>query len=250
MANLKDIAHYCDLRLDCGRFQDYAPNGIQVEGRPEVNRLIAGVTASLELIEAAIEAEADAIIVHHGYFWKGESPVITGMKRRRLQKLLGHEISLLAYHLPLDAHPDIGNNVELARRLGIVIEGEIEGGGGLALQGVLPDPESAAAFAGRIAEALGRPPMHLSGGEREICRVGWCTGAAEGYCQAAAEAGLDAYVSGEVSEQTFHVCRETGIHYFSAGHHATERYGISALAKELAEHFGLDWRFVDLDNPV
>jgi len=250
MAKLKDIERYCNERLDCERFQDYAPNGIQVEGRSEVRRLVAGVTASLDLIEAAIAADADAIIVHHGYFWKNEAPVITGMKRRRLQKLLGHDVSLLAYHLPLDAHPEIGNNVELARRLGIEVEGELGNGGGLALRGVLSRPLSAKGFADRIGKALGRTPLHLPGGAEEIRRVGWCTGAADGYCQAAAEAGMDAYISGEVSEQTFHVCRETGIHYFAAGHHATERYGICALAKELAGYFDLDWRFIDVDNPV
>jgi len=250
MANLKDIEQYCNERLDCERFQDYAPNGVQVEGRGEVRRLVAGVTASLDLIEAAIAAEADAIIVHHGYFWKGESPVISGMKRRRLQRLLGHDISLLAYHLPLDAHPELGNNVELAHRLGIAVEGTLEGGGGLALHGVISPPESAEAFADRIDKALGRAPLHLHGGGAEIRRVGWCTGGAEDYCLAAAEAGMDAYISGEVAEQTFHVCREMGIHYFAAGHHATERYGVCALARELAGRFDLDWRFIDLDNPV
>ncbi len=250
MANLKDIERYCNERLDSERFQDYAPNGIQVEGRSEVRKVVAGVTASLDLIDAAIEVEADAIIVHHGYFWKGESPIIAGMKRSRLQRLLSHDISLLAYHLPLDAHPEIGNNVELARRLGIAVEGELNGGGGLALHGLLSQPVSAGLFADHLGNVLGRKPLHLPGAGTKILRVGWCTGGAEGYCLAAAEAGMDAYISGEVSEQTFHVCREMGIHYFAAGHHATERYGVCALAQELAGRFELDWSFVDIENPV
>jgi len=252
MVTLKALVDYTDCLLSAGQFNDYCPNGLQVEGRPEVQRLVSGVTASLELVEAAIAADADAVLVHHGYFWKGEDACITGMKRRRLQRLLGTGTSLLAYHLPLDAHAELGNNAQLARVLGFERVGYFGHDGGVQLgqYGELSQPVSGQALAQRLEERLGRAPLHLPGQRALIQTVGWCTGAAQTYIEAAVELGLDAFISGEVSEQTVHVVRECGIHYFAAGHHATERFGARALGEHLAEHFNLAHQFVDIDNPV
>jgi dinuclear metal center YbgI/SA1388 family protein len=252
MVTLKALVDYTDKLLSADQFSDYCPNGLQVEGRPEVRRLVSGVTASLELVEAAIDAEADVLLVHHGYFWKGEDARITGMKRRRLQRLLGTGTSLLAYHLPLDAHQELGNNAQLSRILGFDRAGCFgdDGGMQLAQYGELPQPVTGQAFARQLEERLGRAPLYLPGRQAPIHTVGWCTGAAQTYIEAAVEQGLDAFISGEVSEQTVHVVRECGIHYFAAGHHATERFGVRALGEHLAEHFHLSHRFIDIDNPV
>ena len=252
MANLKELVEYTDDLLGVAGFRDYCPNGLQVEGREEVRCLASGVTASMALIEAACEAGADALLVHHGYFWKGEDACITGMKQRRLRRLLGADISLLAYHLPLDAHVRLGNNTQLAR----VLEFEPEGSFGsepdlqLGQYGHLSRALDGAALAAHIGERLGRVPQHIPGAATRIETVGWCTGAAQSYIDAAAARGLDAFISGEISEQTVHIARETGIHYFAAGHHATERYGVQALGAHLAEHFGITHEFVDIGNPV
>ncbi len=250
MVQLDELHRYCNEILDVASFDDYAPNGLQVEGRPGVECLVVAVTASLETIEAAIAAGADALLVHHGYFWKGEPAPIVGMKRRRIARLLESGISLLAYHLPLDAHPEFGNNVVLAEVLGIEVDGVLPGGGGLVMRGRLPRSMAAQELRDHIAARLGRSPLHIAGQTGRIRTVGWCTGAAQGYCELAARAGLDAFISGEVSEQTTHVCRELGIDYFAAGHHATERYGVQALGRHLSQHLGLRWKFLDLDNPV
>lgn len=252
MVTLKALADYTDALLDSGSFSDYAPNGLQVEGRDEVRTLVTGVTASLLLLDAAIEADADAVLVHHGYFWKGEDPRVTGIKRRRLEKLLGSGVSLLAYHLPLDAHPELGNNAGLAAQLDLVTEGGFGNDGGMQLgrYGRLSTPMTGAELSAHIASRLGREPLHLEGGSAKIETLGWCTGAAQSYIEAALEQGLDAFVSGEVSEQTVHIAKEGGIHYFAAGHHATERYGVQLLGAHLAAHFGIRHRFIDIDNPV
>lgn len=252
MAILMDLVEYTNTLLGIAGFRDYCPNGLQVEGRREVRRLVSGVTASMALIEAAIDARADALLVHHGYFWKGEDPCITGMKQRRLRRLLGADISLLAYHLPLDAHARLGNNTQLARVLGFEPEG---GFGGepdqqLGQYGQLSPALDGEALAAHIECRLGRAPLHIPGTAERIATVGWCTGAAQSYIEAAATRGLDAFISGEISEQTVHVARETGIHYFAAGHHATERYGVQALGAHLAEHFAITHQFVDVGNPV
>jgi len=217
-----------------------------------VELLVTGVTASMELVEAAIEAGADALLVHHGYFWKGEDARITGMKRSRLQRLLGTDTSLLAYHLPLDAHPEFGNNVQLARVLGFETAGTFGDDGGMQLgqHGMLPTPLDGAALADHIARRLGREPLYIPGSRQAIKTLGWCTGAAQSYIEAAVELGLDAFISGEISEQTVHVARECGMHYFAAGHHATERYGARALGEHLAGKFGIRHAFIDVDNPV
>jgi len=253
MATLSAIVDYLDILLQPAAFQDYCPNGLQVEGRPEVNVLISGVTACQALIDAAIEQQADAVLVHHGYFWKGEDPGITGMKQRRIKALLENGISLLAYHLPLDIHDEVGNNVQLAERLGFEIEGSLAEGSGppLVLHGRLPGNPSPEALAEHIGRRLGRAPLHIPGRPVDtIRRLAWCSGAAQQFIELAADAGMDAYLSGEISEQTVHIARETGIHYYAAGHHVTERYGVQALGTRLAHEFGLQHTFLDIDNPV
>lgn len=249
MVALKELVDYTNELLDVTSFADYCPNGLQVEGRAEVKRLVSGVTASQALIEAAVGAGADVLLVHHGWFWKGESPCVTGMRRRRLKTLLEADISLLGYHLPLDAHAKYGNNTRLAGVLGLEPEGRF-GDLQLAQYGHLPRPLDAPGLCEVLESTLGRSPQHIPGSALQLERVGWCTGAAQSYITAAAELGLDAFISGEISEQTVHVAREAGIHYFAAGHHATERFGACALGEHLAERFGLQHRFVDIDNPV
>lgn len=252
MVELHELIAYSDGLLNSAAFQDYCPNGLQVEGRREVRRLASGVTASQALVDAAIAAGADAVLVHHGYFWRDEDPRVTGMKRRRLAALLAADVSLIAYHLPLDAHPELGNNAQLARVLGLPLEGWFGGGRGpdLACYGRLPAVRAAAELAADIGNALGRAPQFIAGGDHPVRRVGWCSGAAQSYLGAAAALGLDAFISGEISEQTVHVARECGIHFYAAGHHATERFGVRALGEHLAVRFGLDYTFLDIANPV
>ena len=252
MVLLNELVTYSDTLLNSAAFDDYCPNGLQVEGRGEVRRLVSGVTASQALVDAAGQQGADVLLVHHGYFWKGEDARIVGMKRRRLAGLLAANMSLLAYHLPLDAHPEFGNNAQLAKVLGFPIDGWFGDGRGpaLACHGTLSAAISAAECAERIARQLGRTPQFVSGGAHPIRRIGWCTGAAQSYIEAAAALRLDAFVSGEISEPTVHVARECGVHYFAAGHHATERYGVRALGAHLAQRFGVEHTFLDLDSPA
>lgn len=240
-----------DDELRTSMFSDYCPNGLQVQGRDSVRKIVSGVTASEALIDAAIAAEADAILVHHGYFWKGDTPAIVGMKRRRLAKLLAHDISLIAYHLPLDAHPVLGNNVQLAKRLGLQREGPLfEDPRQVGDVGVLAQAMSVEAFATHIGVALQRPALHIAGGPAQIQRVAWCTGGAQGFIEQAHRHGVDAYISGEISEPTVHIARECGLHYFAAGHHATERYGVQALGEWCATTLGIHHEFIDCDNPA
>jgi dinuclear metal center YbgI/SA1388 family protein len=252
MTSLQQITDYCDTLLSVGDYQDYAPNGLQVEGGAEVRCIVSGVTASQELIDEAIALKADLLLVHHGYFWKGEAPAIVGMKGRRIKALLEHNISLLAYHLPLDGHPELGNNARLSRVLGLTVEGRFGHGpdGGIAMYGRLAQDMSPLALNALVGERLGREPLLIEGGDHPIHRVGWCSGGAQGYIEQAAALGLDAYISGEISESTVHIARELGIHYIAAGHHATERYGIQALGDHLAAYFTLENHFVDMANPV
>ena len=252
-STIKEIAEYSNELLQIKRFRDYCPNGLQVEGRSEVSRLVAGVTACQALLDAAVDLRADAILVHHGYFWKGEPPALTGMKARRLRTLLSRNLSLLAYHLPLDAHRELGNNTQLARLFEIDIEGYLDRTDEQAMvpHGSLRSgTQSAERFRARIASSLSRAPLWIAGRTEQIKRLAWCTGAAQDYIQYAVGQSIDAFISGEVSERTAHVAREEGIHYFAAGHHATERYGVQALGRHLAERFSLEYRFVDIDNPV
>jgi dinuclear metal center YbgI/SA1388 family protein len=252
MVLLQDLVNYCDQLLGIDQFQDYCPNGLQVEGKSQVSKLVSGVTASQALIDAAIAQQADVVLVHHGYFWKGENPCVVGMKRRRLQALLANGVSLLAYHLPLDAHDSLGNNAQLGRLLGFAVRGGFGGGRGpdIALHGELRAPESAQQLTEHITRKLGRTPLHIPGRSEVISKVAWCTGAAQNYIEQAVMLGADAFISGEISEQTVHVAREMDIHYYSAGHHATERYGVQALGDHLADYFHIEHRFIDIENPV
>lgn len=249
---LMSLVAALDALLQPERFQDYCPNGLQVAGRSTVRTLVTGVTASQALLDAALAAGADAILVHHGYFWKGESPVVTGLKRRRLATLLAADVSLLAYHLPLDAHPELGNNAQLAARMGWQREGalfprDVRAVGDV---GRLAAPVEPAELQAQLAQVLGRLPMHIAGGAGPIHRIAWCTGAAQGFIEQAVAMGVDAYLSGEVSEQTVHVAREAGVHYFALGHHASERYGVQAVGDWCAREFGLRHVFIDCPNPV
>ncbi len=230
-------------------FRDYCPNGLQVEGRAEIARIVTGVTASSALIDAAIADGADALIVHHGYFWRGEDARITGMRRRRIGMLLEHELNLFAYHLPLDAHPEIGNNAALARQLCLEVTARF-GEQDVAALGAIAQGATVDTFTRIITEKLGRAPLVIGDAMRPLRRIAWCTGGAQGMFEQAIALGVDAYLSGEISEQTVHLARESGVAYFAAGHHATERYGVQALGGHLAQRFGVQHRFIEIDNPV
>ncbi len=251
---LTDLVRYTDELLSVANFEDYCPNGLQVEGAPQVARIATGVTACQALLDSALAWGAHAIVVHHGYFWRGEAEPVVGMKRRRLAALLSNDASLLAYHLPLDAHPQLGNNARLGHLLGFAPEdlaplapAAPNTVGNIALY---PEAVTATALAARLQEALGRAPLVVGDGDARLQRIAWCTGAAQGYIDHAITAGADAYITGEVSEQTVHIAREQGVHFFAAGHHATERYGVQALGEHLAEKFVLEHQFFDIDNPV
>lgn len=246
---LTDLNNYLNQLLRPEQFSDYCPNGLQVEGKHEIHHIVTGVTASFELLEAALAVKADAILVHHGYFWRGESAAITGIKKRRIQFLLQHELNLIAYHLPLDAHADFGNNVMLAKQLGLKAVGWA-GDKNMLLLAELSQPLSLKEFAQMIEVKLNRTSQAIGDLLQMVQKVALCTGAAQGYIEQAVDAGVDVYISGEISEQTVHIARETGVSYIAAGHHATERYGVQALGKHLAEKFGLTHTFIDCDNPV
>ena len=245
----EELTHYLDTLLEAGRYKDYCPNGLQVEGRAEVQRVLAGVTASQALVDAAIARGADTLLVHHGWFWRGEDGRVTGFRKARLQALLGHDINLIGYHLPLDAHPELGNNAQLAKRLGWSIEGyfgdqELGCFGSGAGTGTLSD------LAAQLTRELRRSPLLIGDADRPVRRIAWCSGGAQSYFEAAIDQGVDVFVSGEISEQHVHLARETGVAYLAAGHHATERFGVQALAAHLAERFGIECEFLDIDNPV
>ncbi|TKI05444.1 type 2 GTP cyclohydrolase I [Martelella alba] len=243
-----ELEHLINQYLDAGAFEDYGPNGMQVEGRPEIRRIVTGVTACQALLDAAVAQRADAVLVHHGYFWKNESPVVTGMKQRRLKTLLSHDINLFAWHLPLDAHPELGNNAQLAALLDIEIKGRLEP---LLPWGELPATATWQDVLSRLETRLGRDVLHCGdNAPAQVKRLAWCTGGGQGFIEMAARAGMDAFITGEVSEQTIHIAREYGIHFFAAGHHATERGGIKALGDWLARQYRLDVTFIDIDNPA
>ncbi|OIN28277.1 Nif3-like dinuclear metal center hexameric protein [Vibrio barjaei] len=233
--------------------KDYCPNGLQVEGASEIKKVVTGVTASQALIDYAVSVNADALLVHHGYFWKGEPEAIRGMKGKRIRTLIRNDVNLYGYHLPLDIHPELGNNARLAELLDIeVIEGLEGHPQSVAMFGKLAQPMTGEAFAQKIAQVLSREPLHIAPeqADKMIETVGWCTGGGQDYIELAASKGLDAFISGEISERTTYTARELNIHYFAAGHHATERYGIKALGEWLASAHGLEVEFIDIDNPV
>ncbi|OWW19233.1 Nif3-like dinuclear metal center hexameric protein [Noviherbaspirillum denitrificans] len=249
--NRDEFARYLEQTLDINRFRDYCPNGLQVEGGAEIRKIVTGVTASLALLEAAAEFGADTVLVHHGYFWRGEDARVVGPKHKRLKLLLGNDINLFAYHLPLDMHPEFGNNAQLARMLGLVADGRF-GENDIGWLG-LP-AQSAVATVGDLARVvesrLGRAPLVIGDSSRPLKRVGWCTGAAHSMLGDAIAAGASAYLSGEISEPTVHLAREADVAYLACGHHATERFGVRALGEHLAAQFGLEHRFIDIPNPV
>ncbi len=246
---LIELRDYIESELAVSRFRDYCPNGVQVEGRPEVRRVASGVTASQAVLEAATAWGADAILVHHGYFWRSEDAAIAGIKKRRVAHLLQHDVSLLAYHLPLDAHPQLGNNAQLGERLGFVRQGCF-GEQDIAMHGVLAQPQTLQQLTRHIQHALQREPQVIAHANPNIARVAWCSGAGQGYFEQAVALGVDAFLTGEISEQNVHVAQETGVAFIAAGHHATERYGVQALGEHLAARLGLEHRFFDQDNPV
>ncbi|MBZ5486661.1 Nif3-like dinuclear metal center hexameric protein [Halomonas aquamarina] len=253
MTHRDQIVAACDHQLRAATFKDYTINGLQVAGREQVKRVMSGVTASQALLDEAVAWQADMVLVHHGYFWKNEPVAITGMKHRRIKTLIDHDINLLAYHLPLDAHSEMGNNAELARHLGWKVEGCLDGelGDGLLWSGRLPQRQSLAVLGEQIGLTLTRTPLLIEApGVGDIERIAWCTGGAQDMITTAFEAGAQAFVSGEISERTTHLARELGIHYIAAGHHATERYGVQALGEWLADEYAIEHRFVDIDNPA
>lgn len=246
---LNELRDYNANLLQTGLFKDYCPNGIQVEGRAEVRRIATGVTASQQVLDEAIAWGAEAILVHHGYFWRNEEAVIVGIKKRRIAQLLRHDVSLLAYHLPLDAHAELGNNAQLGKLLGLEAQGRF-GEQNIAWSGALEQPQTLTQFSRQIAHALQRTPQVIGDANKSIKKVAWCSGGAQGYFEAAIAQGVDAYITGEISEQNFHLAQESGVAFIAAGHHATERLGIQALGEHLANRFGLEHRFFDQDNPI
>ena len=241
-----------DDLLQPERFRDYGPNGLQVEGCDRVRKIVSGVTASRALIEAAIQVNAQAIFVHHGLFWKGQDGRVTGWMRQRLALLLAHNINLFAYHLPLDAHPELGNNAQLGLKLGLVAQsrfgeqdlgflGARSQGGGF---------DNAAVLVSHLENVLKRPVTHIGCAEHAIKKIAWCSGGAQSYFEAAIAAGADAFITGEISEPQAHYAREMGVAYFACGHHASERFGAPAVAAHVAAQWGLDHEFIEIDNPA
>ncbi len=243
-----ELVKYLDKLLEVDDYQDYAPNGLQIEGVADITRIVTGVTASQALIDKAIELNADAILVHHGYFWKGESSVITGMKQQRIKKLLAHSINLIAYHLPLDGHAVYGNNAQLAKLWGL--KDITQDKQSLLRLGELPEFVEFANFKLLVEKSLKRAPLHLPGGSERVKTIAWCSGGAQNYIEKAKQLGADVFISGEVSEQTTHIALEEQIHYLAAGHHATERQGVRSLGEHLQGKFKLDVIFIDVVNPV
>ena len=244
-----ELMRYLDELLESARFKDYCPNGLQVEGRPEIRRIVAGVTASQALVDQAVARGADALLVHHGWFWRGEDGRVTGFRKKRLQTLLAHDINLIAYHLPLDGHAEFGNNAQLAQRLDWTVEGRF-GEQDVGWYGRLDETRTLGEVTRRVSAELGREPLVIGAETQQVSRIAWCSGGAQSLFEAALSLGVQAFLSGEISEQHVHLARESGVAYLAAGHHASERYGIEALAAHLAAKFGLDCAFIDIDNPV
>ncbi|HEZ0802268.1 Nif3-like dinuclear metal center hexameric protein [Neisseria meningitidis] len=245
----RDFLTWCNETLQTALFKDYAPNGLQVEGREYIGKIVTSVTASRAAIDFAADQKADLLLVHHGMFWKNELPTITGWKKERIAALLDNDINMAAYHLPLDAHPELGNNAQLAEKLGFTVERRF-GEQNLLNSGSLKQVKTLGALAAHIETVLQRKPVVIGKSEREIRRVAWCSGGAQGFFQTAIDEGVDLYLTGEISEAQYHLANETGTAFISAGHHATERYGVRALAESAAEVFGLEVCHFDENNPA
>lgn len=252
MITRNELVKFLDDYLTCSNYVDYAPNGLQIEGNEVIRTICTAVTASQDAIEKSIEKKADALIVHHGYFWRGEDPIIIGMKRKRIGQLLIHNLNLLAFHLPLDCHPDIGNNAQIGLRLNVQnIQSHCVGKTpNLLWTGELSQPHSSAELNEKLNHLFQRSPLTISIGDKPISKIAWCSGAAQDYIEEAFYLGAEAYLSGEVSERTYYQANELNIHYFACGHHATERFGIQALGEVLSQKFSLIHHFIDTDNPV
>ncbi|TFH06785.1 MAG: Nif3-like dinuclear metal center hexameric protein [Nitrosomonadales bacterium] len=246
---LNELEFYLDSLLNVSHFRDYCPNGLQVEGRSEIGTIVSGVTASFELLQAAVDENADAVLVHHGYFWRGENECLVGIKRRRIALLIANNVSLFAYHLPLDAHPEMGNNSQLGHKLGFVETGRF-GEQNIAAHGSLSQVVTLKELGVNLEGILSRRPLMVGDESQSIRRIAWCTGAAQDYFDEAIRLGVDAFITGEISERVVHAARESGVAFISAGHHATERYGVQALGEHVAKKFGITHRFIDIDNPV
>ena len=252
MIRSNELQSYLNNLLAVERFKDYAPNGLQVQGASTIKVICTAVTASQSAIEAAMKHSAEALLVHHGYFWRGETPVISGMRRERIAALLAHNMNLFAYHLPLDCHLELGNNARIGQLLELkdVTAHSVDAIPDLLWTGFLTQPHNADSLTALLTDKFQRAPLYISGTERPIQFIAWCSGSAQDYIEQAHALGADAYLSGEISERTFYQARELGLHYFSCGHHATERYGIQALGEHLSQQFGLKHYFIDSDNPV
>jgi dinuclear metal center YbgI/SA1388 family protein len=248
MVERQELVDYLAGVLAIDNFQDYCPNGLQVQGRTEIHKVVGGVTASQALIDTAVAEQADALLVHHGFFWRGEQQEIVGIKYHRVKALIDAGINLFAYHLPLDAHRQWGNNAQLGQLLNFIADEKTDSS--LIFSGQTEQTHTLESMSAHIEQQLGRQPLAIAGGDHRIRRVAWCTGAAQSYIEEAADRGVDLYISGEVSEQTVHIARERRIHYISAGHHATERYGVMSLGQHLIEKYQIDFKFIDIDNPV
>jgi len=252
MTTITSIATYLHELLNVQNISDYCPNGLQVAGRERIKKIVTGVTACQDLLDAAVVEKADAIVVHHGFFWKGENPCLIGTKYNRLQTLLKNDISLFAYHLPLDLHIEYGNNIQLGKLLNMknITQATAKNNLDLIFLGELAHQQSAHDFSNFINLKLNRMPLHIAKTNKLIKTIAWCTGAAANYIEDAIQLGVDAYLTGEISEHTVHTAREAGIHLFAAGHHATERYGVRALGEHLSQKFNLQHQFIDIDNPI
>jgi dinuclear metal center YbgI/SA1388 family protein len=245
------LTQFLANELQVTRFRDYCPNGLQVEGRSEIKRIVSGVTACQALLDEAVRLEANAVLVHHGYFWRGEDMRVIGQKFQRLKTLIDNGVSLFAYHLPLDSHPVLGNNAQLAKLFGFEVCGRF----GEDDLGWLGESSSGKAvnvgqLAAHISEKLGREALMIGDAHQRVGTIAWCSGAAQNMLGAAIEAGASVYISGEISEPTVHLARESGVAYLACGHHASERYGVQALGELIAQEFGVAHQFVDIDNPV
>ena len=249
--NTNELEQYIQELLDIGRFQDYAPNGLQVEGRPEIQTIATAVSASLNVIEQAIEKGVDALLVHHGYFWKGESAQIRGIKKNRLSALIKSDMNLFAYHLPLDAYRPWGNNASIAQKLGANVTDVLPWNRqeNLLWIGELPDAQSPSKFLEQLKALYGPQAVHVDVGRHSIKRIAWCSGGAQDVMEEALVYPIDAFITGEFSERTYYLAKESNVHFYAIGHYASEKDGIFHLGQHLSHQFGLQHIFIDEPNP-